>query len=135
MVSASQILDWPRPMTNWYSESLFLLHYSHNFSPSDDPSPLSGLDREQVSRVLQRVRPDAVQYTAKGPAGYVPYATRFDNRLPYVIEDPDADLLAVYRSVTRELGIRFVVGYSGLIDMHAADWHPSWTRISSSYTP
>jgi len=122
-------------MPTWFHDSLFTLHYEHNYASGGYPVPLNGFDSEQVRRILTAVRPDAVAYTAKGHSGWVPYPTRFSNRLPGIDDDPALDILAAYREITRELGIRFVVGYSGLIDYLAADAHSGWLRLNSNYAP
>ncbi|MGV3720775.1 MAG: alpha-L-fucosidase [Actinomycetota bacterium] len=122
-------------MRTWFHDTLFTLHYEHNYLPGGYPGPLIGFDAEQVRRVLAAVRPDAVAYTAKGHSGWVPYPTRFSNRLSGLDDEPALDLLGAYREITRELGIRFVVGYSGLIDYLAADAHPGWLRMNSNYAP
>ncbi len=122
-------------MSTWYPESLFLLHYERPFLPANDPPAGSGLDPDQLRTRLLEVRPDAVHYPAKGHAGYVPYDTRFGNALPYYGDEPGPDVLSTYRSVTRELGIRLVLGYSGLIDRHAVNWRPGWQRLAGNFQP
>lgn len=122
-------------MATWFDDCRFLLHYEHHYSPNSYPYPLSGYDPEQVRRVLQAVRPDAVQYYAKGNTGYASYPTRFDNRLPGLADEPEVDLLGALREITRELGIRLVIAYSGLIDYRAAEWRPGWLRIKADYHP
>ena len=122
-------------MTTWFDDCRFILHYEHHSSPNSYPHPLSGFDPDQVRQLLERVRPDAVQYYAKGNTGYAIYPTRFDNRLPGLADEPEIDLLGSLSQITRELGIRFVVAYSGLIDFRAAEWRPGWLRIKSDYNP
>jgi hypothetical protein len=120
-------------MPTWFDDCRFILHYEHHSSPDSYPHPLLGYDRFQVQRLLERVRPDAVQYYAKGNTGYAIYPTRFDNRLPGLADNPEVDLLGSLREITRELGIHLVVAYSGLIDFRAAEWRPGWLRIKSDY--
>jgi hypothetical protein len=119
-------------MPTWYDDSFLILHYDHQYSPSQDP--LSGFDPEQARRLLAQVRPDAVQYPAKGHAGCVPYPTRFGNQVSSVPYDAERDLLATYRDITREMGIRFVIAYSGLIDRQAASWSPGWLRVRADHS-
>jgi hypothetical protein len=121
-------------MRTWFDDSTFILHYEHHYAPGRYPEPLTGYDPAQVRRVLEAVRPDALQYYAKGHSGYVPYPTRFDNRLPGLSDEPEVDLLASLREITQELGIRFVLAYSGLIDFRAAEWRSGWMRIKSDYS-
>ncbi len=118
-------------MPTWYDEAFFLLHYEHTFPHEGFSHPFPGADRDQITALLSRVRPDAVQYPVKGPSGYVAYASRFGNGLPalsYYTEGPD--LLTTWREVTRELGIRLILGYSGLIDRQAADTRSDWQRVN-----
>jgi hypothetical protein len=122
-------------MRSWYADSLFILHYDRHFSPAETPPAVSGFDPDQVRRVLGRVRPDAVQYCAKGHQGYVPYPTRHGNQVPALSEEPRQDILGLYRDITRELEIRLVLGYSGLIDYLAVNWRPGWQRVRADYTP
>ncbi|MFN3653266.1 MAG: beta-galactosidase trimerization domain-containing protein [Armatimonadota bacterium] len=121
-------------MPNWYSDSFLLLHYDHPYSDREHPPAATGLDPEQVARLLRRTRPDVVQYTAKGPSGSVPYPTRYGNQLHGVWPE-HPEVLQVYREVTRELGIRLVLGYHGLVDQHAAEMRPDWMRVTYSAVP
>ena len=122
-------------MSTWYPDSLFLIHYDRAFSPANDPPAGSGLDPAQIRRLLQSIQPDAVHYPAKDHSGYVPYDTRFGNALPYYGEEPAPDVLRVYRDVTRELEIRLILGYSGLVDRHAVNWRPGWQRLANNFQP
>jgi hypothetical protein len=45
------------------------------------------------------------------------------------------DQLRIYRDVTRELGIRLGVHYSGLWDNRALELHPDWARIDEKGQP
>src|SRR5579872_1162224 len=122
-------------MPNWYQDCGFILHYDHPFTSSEEPPAISGLDPEQVRRLLREVQPDAVHYHVKGSAGYVPYPTRLGNELHTSSGTPETDLLGVYRGLTHELGIHLILGYSGLIDYRAASWRPDWQRVASNYAP
>lgn len=119
-------------MSSWYENARFLLHLHHGYS-LDGPVPGSGFHFDVVRARLAAIRPDAVHYTAKGQSGYVPYPTAHGNGL--VSEDTEGwvDVLAGYRDITRELGIAFIVGYSGLIDARAGSYRPDWLRIASNY--
>lgn len=118
-------------MATWYQDTFFLLHYEHEFPTEGFSHPFPGLDRDQIFRLLERIHPDVVTYPVKGPAGYVAYASRFGNGLPalnYYTEGPE--LIATWREVTKELGIRLVLGYSGLVDRQAAGMRSDWQRIN-----
>lgn len=122
-------------MPTWYDDAFVILHYDHPYSLADTPPSLTGFDPDQVRRLLDRIRPDAVQYTAKGAHGFVPYDSRFGNSLPGVDSSFRPDILVQYRTITRELGIRFVVAYSGFIDYQAANLRPDWQRVNATGAP
>ncbi len=122
-------------LPDWYENALVLLHLEHNYSPSDQPSALGGLDMEEMREVLDRVRPEVIEVTAKGAAGYVPYLSRYGNCLPLVADAGAQDVLALWRELTSHQHIRFVLGYSGLIDHRAASERPEWRRLSMRHDP
>lgn len=122
-------------MPSWYDTSLLLLHLDHRVATAETVPPNAGLDRDRLARILERLRPDAVQYPAKGPNGLALYPTRFGNRHPALPDPPEPDLLEVYREVTRERGIRLIVGYAGLVDAHAANQRPEWMRTRFEQMP
>ena len=41
------------------------------------------------------------------------------------------DALRIYRDVTRELGIKLGVHYSGVVDVRAIELHPEWGRVDA----
>lgn len=120
-------------MPSWYEESLVLLQLERDYVPGEYPPALSGADRAELTRALESVAPDTVSYPAKGRSGLVPYPTQFGNQLSSV--GGGADVLSLYREITTELGQRFLLSYSGLIDYHAADTHPEWQRVRLDHTP
>jgi hypothetical protein len=117
-------------MPTWYDGTFLLLHHD---PPQNTLDGLRGVSHEQVQRVLERVRPDAVQYVAKGSAGYVPYPTVYGNAIPHLEAYLLPDVLAIYREVTRSLGKRLILGYSGLVDFRAADYRHDWQRMRMDY--
>lgn len=116
---------------DWYRRSFLLLHLDHNYQPGSVPPPLHGVDRNQFAAALDEVGPDVLTCTAKGQSGLVPYPTRFGNGLDLPEGWPDMDVLAVARELTEERGIALVLGYAGLVDHHAAEWHPGWMRVDA----
>jgi hypothetical protein len=111
-----------------------LLHIHHTYQP-DGPAPGAGFDREILRAALERAAPDVLQVTAKSQSGYVPYPTYLGNQHPAAIGDEAVDLLAGYREITTALGIRLVLGYSGLVDRRAAGARSEWLRVSYGYNP
>ena len=61
------------------------------------------------SRLLDRVRPDYVQYDCKGHVGWAGYPTKVGWAAPGIKKDS----LAVWRKVTRERGVGLYIHYSG----------------------
>ena len=69
-----------------------------------------------------RTRPDWVQTDCKGHPGYTSWPTSVGSPSPGVVKDS----LRIYRDVTRELGIKLGVHYSGVWDARAVELHPDW---------
>lgn len=121
------------PLTpTWYDDAVLLLAIEHSWSGAAEPGLTAGPDAEEIKLLLEQVRPDALQVTAKGSAGYVPFATRHGNRWPAIEDNPWFDPLSVYQEAAAHLDIRFVLGYSGLIDLQASYWRSEWQRLTSS---
>ena len=71
---------------------------------------------ENIARLLERVRPDYVQYDCKGHSGWAGYPTALGNAAPHI----EKDALEIWRKATRERGIGLFIHYSGVFDMRAA---------------
>jgi hypothetical protein len=118
----------------WYDDATLILYLEQHWGGSQSLGNAGGPEPALLRSTLERVRPDALQCIAKGSAGYVPYPTRFGNTWPPL--DPHnhdgapPEPLQVYRDVTRELGIRLILGCSGLVDQQAAEWRPEWRRLT-----
>ena len=77
--------------------AFFGLHY--DLHPHKDDTVLGAdTSEENIARLLDRVRPDYVQYDCKGHAGYTGYPTEIGWASPGIVQDA----LAIWRKVTRE---------------------------------
>lgn len=121
-------------MTEETTSPHLMLILDRDPKPSDDPTPLSGLDADQVFRIVSRLRPDTLCLTIKGPSGYLLSATSHGNALGAAYSDAEGDdILSLYRRCTTERGSRFFLGYSGLIDGRAAEHRSDWLRLDAGY--
>jgi hypothetical protein len=89
------------------------------------------ISEENIARLLDRVKPDFVQYDCKGHAGYTGYPTKVGWPSPGIVKDS----LPVWRKVTRERGIGLYIHYSGVWDAVAIEHHPDWARVDSAGKP
>ena len=80
-----------------------------------------------IGRLLDRVKPDYVQYDCKGHVGWAGYPTKVGWPRPGIKKDS----LAVWRKMTRERGIGLYIHYSGVWDTQAVPDHPDWARIDA----
>jgi len=80
---------------------------------------------ENITRLLDRVNPDYVQYDCKGHVGWAGYPTKVGWPAPGIKKDS----LAVWRRATRERGVALYIHYSGVWDSQAIEHHPEWARI------
>jgi hypothetical protein len=104
--------------------AFFGLHF--DLHPRKDDTVLGAdTSEENIGRLLDRVRPDYVQYDCKGHAGYAGYPTETGWASPGIVQDA----LAIWRKVTRERGVGLFIHYSGVWDSVAIEHHPEWARI------
>ncbi len=115
---------------NWRDTAFFGLHYDLHPNAGD-----TELGREtthdHVRAMLEKVRPDFVQYDCKGHPGYTGYPTRIGSPSPGIVNDA----LKVWREITREMGIPLSIHYSGVWDTRAIELHPEWARIDQHGKP
>lgn len=78
-----------------------------------------------IENLLQRIRPDYVQYDCKGHPGYTGYPTEVGWSSPGIV----ADSLLLWRKGTRKEGIGLFIHYSGVWDSKAIEEHPDWARV------
>jgi len=114
----------PRP--NWHEEAFFGIHYDLHASAGDTELGRE-LTPQHLRERLLRTKPDWVQTDCKGHPGYTSWPTKVGSTSPGVIKDA----LRIYRDVTRELGIKLGVHYSGVWDSRALELHPEWARVDA----
>ncbi len=110
-------------MSNWHDHVFFGLHYDLHANAHDTVLGAE-LTPEHLRERLERVRPDWIQCDCKGHPGYTSWPTQIGSTSPGVIQDA----LRIHRDVTRELGIRLGMHYSGVWDSRAIELHPDWAR-------
>lgn len=115
---------------NWHENAFFGLHYDLHPNASDTEL---GKDTtyEHIRAMLEKVKPDFVQYDCKGHPGYAGYPTKVGSPSPGIVNDA----LKVWRQVTRDMGIPLSIHYSGVWDTRAIELHPEWARIGSDGKP
>ena len=77
---------------------------------------------ENIRELIERVRPDWLQWDCKGHPGYTCWPTEVGWTSPGVVRDS----LRVLRDVTAEMGVALLVHYSGVIDDKAITECPEW---------
>jgi hypothetical protein len=107
-------------------DAFFGLHFDLH-PQKTDTSLGADVTEENISGLLDRVRPDYVQYDCKGHAGYAGYPTQIGWPSPGIVKDS----LAVWRKVTKERGIGLFIHYSGVWDSKAIEEHPDWARLDA----
>ena len=106
--SRSQV---PGSTPNWHENVFFGIHYDLHAKAKDTELGRE-LTPEHLRERLLRTRPDWVQTDCKGHHGYTSWPTSVGSTSPGVVKDS----LRIYRDVTRELGIKLGVHYSGVWD-------------------
>lgn len=119
--------DKPR---NWHDRVFFGLHYDLHAGAKDTELGRE-LTAEHLRERLLRVKPDWIQCDCKGHAGYTSWPTEVGSTSPGVVRDA----LRIHRDVTRELGIKLGMHYSGVWDSRAVELHPEWARVNADGQP
>ncbi len=108
------------------AESFFGLHF--DLHPGEHDTALGAdASEENVAVLLERVKPDYVQYDCKGHRGYTGYPTEVGWASPGIVRDA----LALWRKVTAERGVGLFVHYSGVLDQVAVEQHPEWAAVDA----
>lgn len=105
-------------------DSFFGLHFDLHPNKSD-ANLGADVSEENISRLLNRIRPDYVQYDCKGHVGWAGYPTKIGWPAPGIKKDS----LAIWRRITKEYGVALYIHYSGVWDSQAVEHHPEWARI------
>ncbi len=112
------------------SEACFGLHL--DLHPNAGDKALGAdVTEEHVAHVLDRIRPDFVQYDSKGHPGLLGFPSKIGPSAAGIVNDS----LAVWRKITRERGIGLYVHFSGLFDSSAVAAHPDWAAVDAAGKP
>jgi len=111
---------------NWHENAFFGLHYDLHPGATDTELGRE-VTYEHIHAMLDKVKPDFVQYDCKGHPGYTGYPTKVGSPSPGIVNDA----LKIWRQVTRDMGIPLSIHYSGVWDTRAIELHPEWGRVTS----
>ncbi|MBD3184642.1 hypothetical protein GF312_20345 [Candidatus Poribacteria bacterium] len=107
-------------------KAFFGLHF--DLHPGKNDTQLGeNITEEMIQNLLQKVKPDYVQYDCKGHAGYTGYPTKVGCASPGIKKDS----LAIWRKVTKENGVALFIHYSGVWDSVAVEHHPEWACVNA----
>jgi len=121
---AGAALTGPRSAPIARKDAFFGLHFDLH-PGATDTSLGADLSEANIRDLLDRVRPDFVQYDCKGHPGWAGYPTTVGWSSPGIINDS----LALWRKLTRDKGVGLFIHYSGVWDSKAIAEHPDWARI------
>lgn len=111
-------------------DTFFGLHFDLHPGPNDTQLG-EHITEDMISDLLEKVRPDFVQYDCKGHAGYTGYPTKVGWASPGIKKDS----LEIWRKVTKEYGVGLFIHYSGVWDSVAVEHHPEWACINADGSP
>lgn len=83
-----------------------------------------------IERLLDRTKPDYVQYDCKGHPGWLGYPSQVSKSAGMV-----KDSLALWRKVTARRGVALYIHFSGVWDSLAVEEHPEWARVTPEGKP
>lgn len=115
---------FPRSAPVARKDAFFGLHFDLH-PQATDTSLGADISEDNVRDLLERVKPDYVQYDCKGHAGWAGYPTTVGWASPGIVKDS----LAVWRKATRDLGVGLFIHYSGVWDSKAVAERPDWARV------
>lgn len=111
----------PQTVKDWFDATYFNLVVDY-YTEVPQQSYGSGSTAENQRAAFELARPGYVIIYGKGHSGTTAFKSRLGTVHPMLGGDP----LAVYRQVTRDMGVKLILYYSGLIDGRAAKEHPEW---------
>ena len=120
---------FPRSAPIPRKDAFFGLHFDLH-PQATDTALGADISEDNIRGLLERVRPDYVQYDCKGHAGWAGYPTAVGWPSPGIVKDS----LAVWRKATRDVGVGLFIHYSGVWDSKAVAEHPDWARIGPDGT-
>ncbi len=112
---------------NWHEDVFFGIHYDIHAN-AEDTDLGKDLTHERLRNWLIKVKPDWVHCDCKGHPGYTSWPTEVGSTCPGLAKD----MLRIFRDVTKELGIKLGMHYSGVWDTRAIELHPDWARIDEN---
>jgi hypothetical protein len=115
---------FPRSAPIPRKDAFFGLHFDLH-PQAADTSLGADISETNIRDLLERVKPDYVQYDCKGHAGWAGYPTKVGWPSPGIVKDS----LAVWRKATRDVGVGLFIHYSGVWDSKAIAEHPDWARV------
>lgn len=102
----------------------FGLHF--DLHPNDKDKALGrDLTSEMANGLLERVKPDYIQYDCKGHIGYMGYQSAVSTPASNIVKDS----LAIWRKATAEHGAGLYIHFSGVWDTLAIQQHPEWASV------
>ncbi len=103
--------------------SAFGIHFDFHALPGD---VVANIYRpELVGKLLERIKPDYVQFDTKGHAGLSSYPTQVGTQADVILHD----MLKLWRLETKKRDIALYGHHSGIHDMHVAKTHPEWAFV------
>ncbi len=112
------------PEKSWHDDVYFGLHFDLHAN-AEDTELGKELTAAHLRDCLDKIRPDWIQCDCKGHPGYTSWPTEVGSTCPGLAKD----MLRIYRDVTKELGIKLAVHYSGVWDKRAVELNPHWSRV------
>lgn len=105
------------------AQSFFGLHF--DLHPDANDRKLGrDLTVERILALLDRVKPDYVQYDAKGHVGWVGWPSEIGPSAPGIVNDS----LKMWREATASRGVALYIHFSGVWDGQQVRRHPDWAR-------
>lgn len=110
-------------------DCFFGLHF--DLHPNDKDKALGrDLTSGMANRLLERVKPDYIQYDCKGHVGYMGYQSAVSTPASNIMKDS----LAIWRRATAEHGAGLYIHFSGVWDSLAIQQHPEWASVRDGGT-
>jgi hypothetical protein len=130
VLAPAHLVAQPDPRRLPRKDCFFGLHFDLHPNKSDKTLGRD-LTSEMVDNLLDRVKPDYVQYDCKGHPGYLGYLSKTGNSAPGIVKDS----LEIWRRVTARRGVGLFVHFSGVWDSLAVEKHPEWARVRPDGKP
>ena len=107
-------------------DSYFGFHF--DLHPNDKDTALGrDVTEAMIAKVLDRTKPDYIQYDCKGHVGWLGYPSKVSPSAPGMVKDS----LALWRKVTAEKGVALYIHFSGVWDSLAVATYPKWARVDA----